>query len=118
MKCASCSQSISIIQSLFGHKDCRSEHQERELEQSGIQRLMNALNSDEPNRLKALRSENVQQSGVMAVYPTTESQATSAITKELPNVEPEPGTLVMECSLAHGSWRCRCPQCLEADKVP
>ena len=107
MKCASCRKSISIIQLLVGHKDCRAEDQEREVEQLGIQRLLNAA-TESPDRLNVLKSENISilpQSVVMPVYRATQSQTST------PDVEPELGTPVIECSRAYGSWRCRCPHC-------
>src|SRR5437879_6091838 len=112
MKCASCRKSISIIQLLVGHKDCRAEDQEREVEQLGIQRLLNAA-TEPPDRLNVVKSKNISilpQSVVMPVYWATQSQ-TSTTTKESPDVEPELGSPVIECSLAYGSWRCRCPHC-------
>ena len=119
MKCASCRKSISIIQLLVGHKDCRAEDQEREVEQLGIQRLLNAA-TEPPDRLNVVKSENISilpQSVVMPGYWATQSQ-TSTTTKKSPDVEPELGTPVIECSRAYGSWRCRCPHCTgSADKV-
>ena len=109
--------SISIIQLLVGHKDCRSERQELELEQFAIQRLLHTTTADNPERLNALRSEKssiVPEFGQTAVCPESE---TSTIATEAPEVLPELSTSVIECSLSTGSWRCRCPNCLEADKA-
>ncbi len=117
MKCASCDQSISIIQLLVGHKCCRSQDQERELEQSTLLRLLTTI-PDEPKPLSIPRTQKTStapQSEVIAIYPTTESQ-TTPITTELPELS----QLKSEPDIRAGghSWRCRCPHCLAADKVP
>ena len=49
MKCASCDENLSIIQSLVGH-NC--EDRQRELEQLALQRLLDATTPDESERVE------------------------------------------------------------------
>jgi hypothetical protein len=111
MRCAACRQSVSIIQLWVGHTCSHSEHRAKELNQ--IQRLLNAVGSDRPERQNVSSSEKItisSQAAVTAVYEMIESQTTDPA-----DAEAEPIVPVSQCSR---SWRCRCPDCTAADMVP
>ena len=111
MKCASCGENFSIIQSLVGH-NCKDRHSE--LERLALKRLLDATTPDELKRVenKLEKISVVAQSLVVAVVPSAESEAITPL-HESADLEPEPDPPVVECS---GFWYCTCPRCKALDE--
>src|SRR5437870_4363740 len=108
----SCSTIISLAHIFAGQKYCRSVHSQLDSanwEELAIQRLLRATASGHPER-QPLKSG------------ARSSASATAVSVEC--IEPPPPTLLqvepvadVVCSLAYGSWHCRCPRCLNADRV-
>ena len=107
MNCPRCGKRLSILQALTGRKHSQCPELQNE-QHVWVERLMNATRGDDPDRKKPLRSN-----GTASVPDTPAMAAQEARPRP---VDPESLAAEIPCVLGLGSWRCRCPRCLVADK--
>jgi hypothetical protein len=97
---------MPILRALSSRKRGPKHEFEKARQLGIIQRLLDATQEYNPERIKPLTSAGIAPepvTAVMALGPAT-------------GLAPEPVAADIPCSLVYGSWRCRCPRCLIADK--
>ena len=116
MSCVLCGKKLSLIRSLTGVRYCGPEH-EVEFEnrqRMEMQRRLHGWPSEAPELKKPLKaSENTVIIETATPYPGSEAPP---VILKTPTARDERAAETV-CSLTHGSWRCRCPECLSADRA-
>ena len=98
-------KTIPIVRILTGNKNQEKESKGR----VEIQRLLDFTVGEQPERPILRKSKMIPSS-----VPDTQLVALEEEARQ--TLSPEPEIADIECSLAYGSWRCRCRLCLDADK--